>query len=239
MPLVRIALPKGKSPEYRKAVSAGVQRALVETFDVPKDDLFQVITEHGPGTEIVLRHASRDCLFRRPDAHPAHGQRHAQPRAEEEAFPAHRRSSCREPRAAARGHFHQPRRDEEGRLVVRQRRGAVRVTGGVEGQTGGLILSARSRVAAVSHDDGAGDVGGEIGGEVGGRSAGTTMSSGLPARPSGVWSRKIFTSRDCCAHFSSAAFRSVQADGVTRTPSLPSSAASARVKPSTPCLDVV
>ena len=38
-------------------MSAGVQQALVETFDVPKDDLFQVITEHGPGTEIV--HASR------------------------------------------------------------------------------------------------------------------------------------------------------------------------------------
>lgn len=57
MPLVRIVLPKGKSPEYRKAVSAGVQQALVETFDVPKDDLFQVITEHGPGTEIV--HAPR------------------------------------------------------------------------------------------------------------------------------------------------------------------------------------
>lgn len=53
MPLVRIAMPKGKSPEYRKAVSASVQRALVETFDVPADDLFQVITEHGPGTEIV------------------------------------------------------------------------------------------------------------------------------------------------------------------------------------------
>jgi 4-oxalocrotonate tautomerase len=53
MPLVRIALPRGKTPEYRKAVSAGVQRALVETFNVPEDDLFQVITEHGPGTEIV------------------------------------------------------------------------------------------------------------------------------------------------------------------------------------------
>ena len=57
MPLVRIAMPQGKSPEYRRAVSAGVQRALVETFDVPEDDLFQVITEHGPGTEIV--HAPR------------------------------------------------------------------------------------------------------------------------------------------------------------------------------------
>ena len=53
MPLVRIAMPRGKSPEYRKAVSAGVQRALVETFNVPQDDLFQVITEHGVGTEIV------------------------------------------------------------------------------------------------------------------------------------------------------------------------------------------
>ena len=53
MPLVRIALPRGKTPEYRKAVSAGVQRALVETFNVPEDDLFQVITEHGPCAEIV------------------------------------------------------------------------------------------------------------------------------------------------------------------------------------------
>lgn len=52
MPLVRIALPKGKSVEFRGAVSAGVQRALMETFDVPKDDLFQIITEHD-GAEIV------------------------------------------------------------------------------------------------------------------------------------------------------------------------------------------
>jgi 4-oxalocrotonate tautomerase len=53
MPLVRIALPKGKRAEYRQAVSAGVQRALVDMFDVPKDDLFQIITEHEAGTEIV------------------------------------------------------------------------------------------------------------------------------------------------------------------------------------------
>lgn len=53
MPLVRIAIPAGKAPEFRKAVSAGVQRALVETFDVPEDDLFQVITEHDPATGIV------------------------------------------------------------------------------------------------------------------------------------------------------------------------------------------
>jgi phenylpyruvate tautomerase PptA (4-oxalocrotonate tautomerase family) len=53
MPLVRIAVPQGKSPEHRRAISEGVQRALVETFDVPEDDLFQIISEHRPGTEIV------------------------------------------------------------------------------------------------------------------------------------------------------------------------------------------
>jgi phenylpyruvate tautomerase PptA (4-oxalocrotonate tautomerase family) len=53
MPLVRIALPAGKPPAYRKAVSQGVHRALVETFGVPEDDLFQVVTEHAPGTGIV------------------------------------------------------------------------------------------------------------------------------------------------------------------------------------------
>ncbi len=53
MPLVRIAVPTGKSPAYRKAISEGIQRALVETFDVPKDDLFQIITEHEPNTALV------------------------------------------------------------------------------------------------------------------------------------------------------------------------------------------
>src|SRR5262245_9710333 len=53
MPLVRIALPKGKTAEYRSAISRGVQSALVETFGVPADDLFQVITEHQPGSGLV------------------------------------------------------------------------------------------------------------------------------------------------------------------------------------------
>jgi 4-oxalocrotonate tautomerase len=46
MPLVRISLRQGKSPEYRKAIGDGVHRALVEAFSVPPDDHFQVITEH-------------------------------------------------------------------------------------------------------------------------------------------------------------------------------------------------
>ena len=53
MPLVRIAMPKGKSSGFRRAISQGVQDALVETFNVPKDDLFQIITEGAPQAEIV------------------------------------------------------------------------------------------------------------------------------------------------------------------------------------------
>lgn len=53
MPLVRIAMPKGKTPEYRRALSLGIQRALVETFNVPPDDLSQTVTEHAPESEIV------------------------------------------------------------------------------------------------------------------------------------------------------------------------------------------
>jgi len=53
MPLVRIDLSGTKTETERKAISQGVQAALVETFNVPADDLFQVITAHAPGTGIV------------------------------------------------------------------------------------------------------------------------------------------------------------------------------------------
>jgi 4-oxalocrotonate tautomerase len=53
MPLVRIDHAAGKPPVYRAAISQGVQDALHRTFDVPADDLFQVIAEHVPGTAIV------------------------------------------------------------------------------------------------------------------------------------------------------------------------------------------
>jgi len=49
MPLVRISLREGTTPEYRKAVADGVHRAMVEGMAVPADDRFQVITEHPPG----------------------------------------------------------------------------------------------------------------------------------------------------------------------------------------------
>jgi 4-oxalocrotonate tautomerase len=46
MPLVRIALRKGKSPAYRRAISDSIHRAMVETIKIPEQDRFQIVTEH-------------------------------------------------------------------------------------------------------------------------------------------------------------------------------------------------
>ena len=48
MPLVRIDLLRGKSAEYRKALGEIVYQAMLDIINVPKDDKFQVITEHAP-----------------------------------------------------------------------------------------------------------------------------------------------------------------------------------------------
>jgi 4-oxalocrotonate tautomerase len=46
MPLVRIDLRKGKSAPYKKAIGDAVYRAMRETFVVPDEDRFMVVTEH-------------------------------------------------------------------------------------------------------------------------------------------------------------------------------------------------
>jgi 4-oxalocrotonate tautomerase len=46
MPLVRISLRQGKSADYKQAIGDGVYRAMIEAFDVPKEDRFVVISEH-------------------------------------------------------------------------------------------------------------------------------------------------------------------------------------------------
>ena len=46
MPLVRIDLRKGKPAAYKKAIGDGIYRALRETFAVPEEDRFMVVTEH-------------------------------------------------------------------------------------------------------------------------------------------------------------------------------------------------
>ena len=68
MPLVRIDLARGKSAAYRKTVGDVVYDAMLETLKAPKDDRFQVITEHhaedfvfDPSYLGVMR--SPDCIF--------------------------------------------------------------------------------------------------------------------------------------------------------------------------------
>jgi 4-oxalocrotonate tautomerase len=48
MPFVRIDLMEGRSDGQVAAIGDAVQRALVETMNVPQRDRFQVITEHSP-----------------------------------------------------------------------------------------------------------------------------------------------------------------------------------------------
>ena len=47
MPLARIDLMEGKSPEYKRALADGVYRALVEAVGAPEGDQFAVVSEHG------------------------------------------------------------------------------------------------------------------------------------------------------------------------------------------------
>jgi phenylpyruvate tautomerase PptA (4-oxalocrotonate tautomerase family) len=56
MPFARISLLKGKSPDYVKTLSDTIHRALVEAFEVPIDDRFQIIHQHEPGELIVDTH---------------------------------------------------------------------------------------------------------------------------------------------------------------------------------------
>jgi 4-oxalocrotonate tautomerase len=68
MPLVRIDLVEGKTTEYRAQIGEVVYQALLGAFGVPKDDRFQVITEHPAGELLFDRnylaiHRSDDCIF--------------------------------------------------------------------------------------------------------------------------------------------------------------------------------
>jgi phenylpyruvate tautomerase PptA (4-oxalocrotonate tautomerase family) len=49
MPLTRISLKRGKPAAYRAAVVESIYQAMRETFDVPEDDKFMVVNEHGDG----------------------------------------------------------------------------------------------------------------------------------------------------------------------------------------------
>ncbi len=53
MPLVKIHLRKGKSPDYLQSVSDSVHGALVSQANVPADDKFHIIHQLEPGELIA------------------------------------------------------------------------------------------------------------------------------------------------------------------------------------------
>ncbi len=53
MPLVRIDLIEGKSSDYREAIGTVIYEAMVKTLNVPKNDRFQVISEHSAAELII------------------------------------------------------------------------------------------------------------------------------------------------------------------------------------------
>ena len=68
MPLARVDLVQGKSADYRKAISEVIYDAMIKTINVPKDDRFQVITEH-PAEGLIFDpnylgiQRTADCIF--------------------------------------------------------------------------------------------------------------------------------------------------------------------------------
>ncbi|KQP21689.1 tautomerase family protein [Pseudorhodoferax sp. Leaf267] len=68
MPFVRIDIPTATSNAHAEALSQAVHAALAETFDVPPDDRFQVVTRHGPGAIVCtpaylgVRHTTHVAL---------------------------------------------------------------------------------------------------------------------------------------------------------------------------------
>lgn len=68
MPLVRIDLLEGKAQEYRARVGEIVYRNMLDELNVPKDDRFQIITEHAKtglsyDRDYLGIHRSDNCIF--------------------------------------------------------------------------------------------------------------------------------------------------------------------------------
>lgn len=65
MPLVKIHLRKGKTPEYIRTVADAVHDALVAHANVPADDRFQLIHEYA--TDDIIAHPSYAGVTRSAD----------------------------------------------------------------------------------------------------------------------------------------------------------------------------
>lgn len=53
MPLTRIDLRQGKSPAFKQALMMEIYQAMRDVFDVPENDRFMVLNEHGADTIVV------------------------------------------------------------------------------------------------------------------------------------------------------------------------------------------
>ena len=53
MPLARIELPAGKSADFHRIAGEVVYDAVVSALKAPKDDRFQIITEHPKGGIVI------------------------------------------------------------------------------------------------------------------------------------------------------------------------------------------
>lgn len=56
MPLVRIDVNQGRTPEQLRGLSQGIHAAIVAEFGIPERDYFHVLTEH-PAGQIVAQDA--------------------------------------------------------------------------------------------------------------------------------------------------------------------------------------
>ncbi|WIB00956.1 tautomerase family protein [Curtobacterium sp. MCBA15_012] len=56
MPLVRIDLTTGRTPEQVRAVADAIHAAIVDQYGIPPRDRFQIVTEH-PAQQIIAEDA--------------------------------------------------------------------------------------------------------------------------------------------------------------------------------------
>ena len=117
MPLVRIDIRKGKDSTYRLRIGRVVYEALIDV-GVPKNDRFQVISEHEADNflfdpDYIGLHRSDDLVIIQITWNEG--------RSRKGALQGHCRRSSRGCRAPARGRFYQSYRGQERELVFRQR----------------------------------------------------------------------------------------------------------------------
>ena len=54
MPLVHIDMIEGRTDDQIKTITDVIQDCIVETFEVPQSDRYQIVTEHKPGRMVLL-----------------------------------------------------------------------------------------------------------------------------------------------------------------------------------------